>query len=386
MASIQKRGDVWSLRFDTYPNGKRKQVERSGFKTKKAAEKKLVEMLNEYNLTGSFIENKKITLDEVFSEFTNEEAVYTRAYSTIVRYKSVFKNQIQKDMGHLYISNITTKTLEKLIADKMQLGYSREYVKGIYKLLVVLFGFIIKREYLKINPVQKMTAPPDPRHIKEVEVYNKEELNLIKERLENTNVLIPFLNIINTGLRSSECFGLRWGDIHFEEGYLKVDRQLLYQDKRWCLAPCKTKYAYRIIYLSDSYLEYLKELKVRQEENRKSYGNGYKRNFVTDITGAKDKYIEVEDFINVKQNGEMLTSNSTKFMSKLAKEVIAKEFKTHNLRHTFATFLANEGINPKLLQRTLGHSKIEFTLKCYTHAEKESIEKMKNILKEKMIT
>ena len=79
------------------------------------------------------------------------------------------------------------------------------------------------------------------------------------------------------------------------------------------------------------------------------------------------KLIEVTDFINVKENGEMLTHNSIKFLARIIRDDLHIPFKFHNLRHTYATILAESGISPRYVQEMLGHSKLEFTLKYYTH-------------------
>ena len=116
------------------------------------------------------------------------------------------------------------------------------------------------------------------------------------------------------------------------------------------------------------YLNYLKKLKNAHEENKSLYKDGYKRNSVTErLIKNKEKLIEVTDFVNVKVNGEMLTTNSIKFMSRTIKTELGIDFKFHNLRHTYATILAESGISPRYVQEMLGHSKLEFTLRYYTH-------------------
>ncbi|HEY4385845.1 MAG TPA: tyrosine-type recombinase/integrase, partial [Ktedonobacteraceae bacterium] len=39
----------------------------------------------------------------------------------------------------------------------------------------------------------------------------------------------------------------------------------------------------------------------------------------------------------------------------------------HNLRHSAATLLLSMGVNPKIVQEILGHSKISMTLDAYSH-------------------
>ena len=190
----------------------------------------------------------------------------------------------------------------------------------------------------------------------------------MSNRLENTNVVTSFFIALNTGLRESEVFGLQWSDIDFENKKIAVKKQLLFQDKKWCFCPLKTKNAYRSVNITDSFCNYLKSLKAQQDENRTIYGDGYKRNFVTErLVKNKENLIEVTDFVNVKINGEMLTTNSIKFLSRIIKNELGIPFKFHNLRHTYATILAESGISPRYVQEMLGHSKLEFTLKYYTH-------------------
>jgi integrase len=46
-------------------------------------------------------------------------------------------------------------------------------------------------------------------------------------------------------------------------------------------------------------------------------------------------------------------------------------FTFHSLRHTFATTLAANGVNPATAQKMLGHSDVRMTLAIYTHATDE---------------
>jgi len=56
----------------------------------------------------------------------------------------------------------------------------------------------------------------------------------------------------------------------------------------------------------------------------------------------------------------------------------------HDLRHTAATLMLGEGINPKIVQECLGHSQITLTLDTYSHVlpsmQKEAAAKMNRVL------
>ena len=374
--SVRKKGATWSYRIELgVVDGKRSQVEKSGFKTRKEADKALNDALYMYNNTGDYIENKKITFSEVYTEFIEKEAPATRAYATIVRYKSLYRNHYHERFGAYYMFQINANMIHDFLHEK-QLTLSEEFVKGLYKFLKVLFGYAHKRQYTKKDIFTEVTPPPDPRHIGEIRAYTAEELAAMNERLQDTNVIIPFYIALNTGLRESEVFALQWSDVDFENRKIKIHKQLLFQDRKWCFCPLKTKNAYRSVNITDSFCKYLENLKATQENNRKLYKDGWKRNFVTDrLIRNKENYMEITDFISIKVNGEMLTTNSIKFLSRTIKKDLGISFKFHNLRHTYATVLAESGVSARYVQEMLGHSRLEFTLRYYTHIT----EKMGNI-------
>lgn len=366
--SVRKRGTTWSYRIDFGKlDGKRKQIEKGGYKTKKEADKALADALYQINNFGEFVENQKITFSEVYDEFIATEAQATRAYATIKRYNSLYRNHYKEIFGGLFVYQISANKVNEFFNEK-RLKYSDEYVKGLYKTLKVIISFAHKKKYVKKNIFDEVTAPPDPRHISDIRAYSREELRLMADRLKETNIKTSFYIALNTGLRESEVFGLRWQDIDFENKRIKVNKQLLFQDRKWCFCPLKTINAYRSVNITESFCNYLKKLKAEQEESKKLYGDGYKRNFVTDrLERNKEKLLEISDFVNVKINGEMLSTNSIKFMSRIFKNELHIDFKFHNLRHTYATINAENGISPRYVQEMLGHSKFEFTLKYYTH-------------------
>ncbi len=366
--SVRKRGSTWSYRIDLgRMDGKRNQIEKGGFRTKREADKALTDALYQFNNTGDYVENKKITLSDIYAEFMEKEAEATRAYATIKRYQSLYKNHYKEPFGCLFMYQINENMINDFINSKTKY-LSEEYVKGLYKFLKVLFGYAHKRKYMKKNIFETLTPPPDPRHVGDIRAYTKDELAAMEKRLQGTNVKLPFYIALNTGMRESEIFALQWSDVDFENKKIKVCKQLLFQDRKWCFCPLKTKNAYRSINITDSFCDYLKRLREQQEESKRFYGDGYKRCFVTDrLIRNKETLMEITDFINVKPNGEMLTTNSIKFLSRTIKNELGIQFKFHNLRHTYATILAESGVSPRYVQDALGHSKLEFTLRYYTH-------------------
>ena len=367
--SVRLKGKTWSYRIDLGKvDGKRKQIERSGFKTQKAAVKAMHEVLVHYGKTGEYLEDQKVTFQENYEDFIKIEAPATRAYATIVRYESIYRNHLRDEFGPLYLYQIDSRRIQEFLHGKSA-TYSEAFVKGLYKVFNVLYAYAYKNKRIKRNPMDDVDPPPDPRHLSDIVIYSAEDRDKIQARIEGTNVKCAYYIGLCTGVRVSECFALRWSDIDFEGKSVKINKQLRFQDKKWCFTPLKTKNSYRSIDVSDEFIRYLCELKEAQEASKRFYGSAYQQaNIVWDRRERhQDTPLEIDDLINIKPNGKMMTSDSEKFLAKIIKKDCGIPFKYHNLRHTYATMLAESGVSPRYAQEQLGHAKLEFTLQYYTH-------------------
>ena len=186
--SVRKKGSTWSYRIDLGSvSGQRNQIERSGYKTKREAEKAMTDSIAEINNHGEMTEDTKISFANVYKEFIETEAKSTRSYATLKRYDSLYRNHYEPAFGKYFVYQISSKMIKNFFADKAQ-KYSEEYVKGLYKTLKVIIDFAHKQKYTKKNVFEEVPAPPDPRHISDIRSYTKEELEAMAERLKETNL------------------------------------------------------------------------------------------------------------------------------------------------------------------------------------------------------
>lgn len=379
--SVRQRGSTWSYRIDLGTiNGKRKQKEKGGFKSQKEAKQAMQLAIAEIIQKGELKESKKITLNEVFEEFILYEAPITRKHATIVRYQSLYNNHVNV-FGDIIMSNIAANDLQKFITSKLiDDGLSNDYVKSIYNFLLVLWKYGLKNKYVLENVVEVIKPPKAYRSTSEIKIYTMDEIKQIWHRIEHTNNAHAFMLALKLGLRIGEIYALRWQDIDFENNVVHINKQLQKQNKKWCFTTLKTPNSYRKIYFDGELKKYLINLKNKQDFDKEFFGNLYKSNKILDKTSKIEELLTVYDFVNCKDDGQMLTTDSCKFISAVSKSDLNIHFKMHNLRHTHATLLLEKGLNPKYISERLGHSKLEFTLKLYTHITRGMDEQAVEIL------
>ena len=101
----------------------------------------------------------------------------------------------------------------------------------------------------------------------------------------------------------------------------------------------------------------------------------------------KPKTIEENpDLINLKDNGDYLSTDSAKILFRMARDKTGIHFKYHNLRHTHASWLAEHGVPAIVTKKRLGHSKEETTLRYYSHITQgmrnDLLDKLNGVAKE----
>ncbi len=378
--SVRKRGNYWAYSFEVgKENGKRKRIERTGGKTKKEALEALRKAILEYENSGSLITESDISVNDYFDYWFKEYVVINCKYNTQVSYKRLIKNHIKPELGIYKLKKITTARLQELINLKYRNGFSKNYLNNLYGVLSGAFkSAVYPYQFLKENPMTFVKAPkyntklinnPDDLKIITLEDYNK----ILKRFPYGSNMHIPLQISFNTGLRAAEVMSLTWDCIDFENKTLRVEK-ILYRNefKYWVFGPPKTHSSYRTIKIGNTLISLLKRFHKDQKENKLRYGEFY----------TKHDY----DFICLKENGELLTTDSLKYLSRVVNYELGIDFKFHSLRHTHATMLLEAGANIKDIQQRLGHSKLATTMDTYSHVTKKMSEDSVNIFETQVIS
>lgn len=369
----QKDNGTFSFRVNVKDTqGERKRFEMAGFETAKEAQTAKMIIQAEFNKNLVILAEKecKMTVTELYNEFISKEARFDRKKSTLARYASLQRNHVDPKWGNRGIKDVKPQEVTDYLFELTQ-THSNNYIMSLQKYIKVLFKYAVKNEYMSMNPIEKVIAPMKRVEYEEseVKVYTQEQLDKFEERFSKTNVLTAYKIGRALGVRSAECFGLLWSDIDWEKHTIKINKQLVCEDKMWTLRRLNTYSSLREIELQNSIYNYLKELKVTQEQQKAEAGIAYKETRVADCTGRNNnkEIVTNLDFINIKPNGELLTPDNIRVLNRIARVELGINFKFHNLRHTHASELAIMGVDVLAAKVRLGHTSVQATMKYYTY-------------------
>lgn len=280
----------------------------------------------------------------------------------------VIRNHIMKYFQHKKINEITTFDIDSFYVDKLDSGYSGAYIRQMHNLLNQAFDQAVRWSLVKVNPV-KNAKPPKVKSEEKI-TWTVDEVNRFLNLIKDSSMEIPYLLAIFTGMRRGEVLGLKWDDVDFENKKIRIKRSLCFvSGKGLIFKEPKTKKSKRQISISQHVVNVLKKHKQKQEFQKEKLGTQYQDN----------------NLIVCTDDGKPLDPrNLLRQFYRLIEEASVPRISFHDLWHTHATILMQQGENPKVVSERLGHSRVGITLDLYSHVsddlQEQAAEKFENAL------
>lgn len=316
---------------------------------------------------------KKIRLQDYMQDWLvlfKQPAIKESSYDRLERtFNAHIKNT---EIGRAQLGSIQSKSLQAYINRKSQ-AYSYSTVKKIYEILKACLKHAVLVRDLGQNPMDAVVMPNQanmPIKTKKIKGLTEEECRrFIKVLLEKDEDNRPiyryayaFLLDMNTGLRCGELQGLRWEDVDWENRLLHIRNNVVTvknrkddEKKKYVtkISSLKTSNGYRCIHLNDMAMETLSALRqFYHEENTQS------------------------PYVICTKTGEIVTHNNLqRCLDRILKKAGIQHVGLHSLRHTFASLVAENTNNLKLVSELLGHADTRMAAKVYVHTSDSQMKK-----------
>lgn len=362
---IRKRNNNYNVYIEYIDeNGKIKQKSQGRYKNKKDAEKHLIDLKSSIN-NNKYIIPKDITLVDRCYKYIEDNTEDWSPYTISVR-NSHMKNNISPFFKDTLLSEVTVYQVQKF-ANDLYKKFSPSSARVRYGFLRAVISESYRLREITENPCNFVKLP-SKQDTFEANVYTKEEVKELIEKINGDIVEIPVLLMLLLGLRSGEATGLRWSDIDFENNIININQVLVNVGSEIIFKEPKTQKSERSLHSP----EYLMS-KLKQEKNKQ---NKLKLQGV-----LENKYNLV--CLNSRLDPFKKTTLFTNFNKFLEKNNIRK-IRIHDLRHTNATIMLLSGTNIKVVSERLGHSDIKISMNRYSHVleemDKEASKNLTNIL------
>src|SRR3712207_2064626 len=194
---------------------------------------------------------------------------------TFEQYKSVVNKHLIPALGRAKLTDLQRPAIRKLYREKKQSGLKSRTVEYIHVTLHKALNDAVGDRLLTYNPTEGLKLPQkDAEETKALRLSPAQASALLcaarEDRLEALYVVA-----LHTGLRRGELLALRWNDIDFEKGTLRVYRSL---NQHGAFHAPKREESRRTIGLTPVSLAALKAHRSRQLEERLKVGERWEDN------------------------------------------------------------------------------------------------------------
>jgi integrase len=272
---------------------------------------------------------------------------------TLDNYQLQVRQHITPALGRINLTNLSPAHVQALYRSKLDAGLKPSSVRSIHAVLhralthAVRWG-LVPRNVAKAVDIPKLTR-------EEINALSPEEARRFLAAARGDRLEALYVLAIHCGPRRGELLGLRWSDVDLDAGTLRINRQLqrLRDGSGRVFSEPKNKKARRTIRLTNAASDALRRHRKRQAEEKLRYGPLYQDQ---DLIFATIVGTPLEPSNIDRRNFKPLLANAG-----------LRSIRFHDLRHTCATLMLSQGVNPKIAQERLGHSTISQTMDTYSH-------------------
>lgn len=323
-----------------------------------------------------------ITLDEWFEEWFIRYKVPKIKETSITPMKTKYRANFGRLIGNMKVAEIRNMDIQDVINTMQREGKATSSMRDALGRVRECLESAKNNRIISENPCFDITVPWE-NVTKERRFLSQEEQNRFLQQVENNWYKEMFYIMFLTGMRIGEVGGLKWEDVDFKNKCININRSLSCQYesgvKTVRLTAPKTHNSYRKIPFMGEAEEMFLSQKKKQEKIKKELGKRYRSDgefldlvFVTSMGSPVFRHhAEKEVKKVVKAINEQEAFDSVR---EQREPHYFEDLYPHAIRHTFCSRCFQLNMNPKVVQKLMGHQHYSTTIDIYTHVMQDDID------------
>jgi len=347
-------------------------------KSKTELQEKIRNVLYERQ-AGTYVEPSRLTVGEWVISYLETYVRPSVRVKTFTTYEDMAKKHIVPALGTRLLQQLQTPEIQRFYNEKLEAGrldgkggLSSRAIHMMHQVISGALKQALAEGRIQRNVAEAVKLPP--LKYKSMRSLSREELAELMKAVREDRLHAAFEVELATGLRRGELLALRWQDVDLNKKVIHVRRTLKRvraeggeRRTKLVFEEPKTDKSRRTITLTETAVKALKLHRVRQAEEKLRVGEAYQDNGLVFATPL-GRPIDPDGFY--------------KHFSKILKKAGISHRSFHNCRHTVATVLLEEGVNPKVVQELLGHARVGITLDIYSHVDMKTMQQATDKLEE----
>jgi integrase len=258
-------------------------------------------------------------------------------------------------LGSQKLTTLSVATAQRFFNQRLEKGDSVRKVQVMRTVLSAALTRAVREELISRN-VARLVELPEWRP-GTVRPWTADEARRFLAACKPDPLYVAFVLLLLYGLRRGEVLGLRWQDIDFEAGTIRVEQQLQQVGGQMHLGPVKTQAGRRKLPLLKVAREALEAQAKTRARYRAEMGSAWPQT----------------DLIFTTRTGRPVgPRNFVRSFRRICEANDIRLIKLHHVRHTVASLLKVLGVPARDAQVILGHSRLAVTLEIYTHTDDQA--------------
>ena len=346
----RRKSGGWCAQYTVYTSEGRKRRTLYG-KTRQEVATKLSKALADRE-GGLTFDAGATTVGEYLAHWLSHSVRDTVSQKTYERYESIVRVHLSPALGRIRLKVLTPDHVRGLYREKLDSGLAPRSVLHIHRTLSKALKQATDDGLIPRNAAASV-KPPQPR-TEEMQPLSRDQVRTFLDTVKGERMEALYVVAVTAGLRQGELLALKWEDVDLEgtNPTLEVRRSLSEtRGRRSFVAPKSGRG--RHLRLSRRAVSALRVHRKRQLEER-----------VRKAGLWEDHGLIFPSEVGTPMSGRNLYRT---FKIRVKRTSLPRTLRFHDLRHTCATLLLRQGVNPKFVQELLGHADISLTLNTYSH-------------------